>query len=129
MTEANTPKLPKDINEVLQRYGWNEVRRQIDENRFTLDEALKAYPEIANKLRAEDRDNWYERVGPASNDPRNISYVSPAVGGDQEPKTNPWPKPTRASDLAAGGKRAPAREWPAGEAVCLDLSRLGWSET
>jgi putative DNA primase/helicase len=53
MKQAEKP--PKDINEVLQRDGWEEVRRQIDNNRYTLDEVLEAHPEIARKLAEEER--------------------------------------------------------------------------
>jgi putative DNA primase/helicase len=53
MKEAKKP--PKDINEALQRDGWDEVSRQIDDNRYSLDEVLKAHPQIARKLAEGER--------------------------------------------------------------------------
>jgi hypothetical protein len=61
MKQAEKP--PKDMNEVLQRDGWVEVRRQIDNNRYTLDEVLGAHPEIARKLAEEERVVPFPRAG------------------------------------------------------------------
>jgi putative DNA primase/helicase len=100
MKQAEKP--PKDINEVLQRDGWDEVRRQIDSNRYSLDEVLEVHPDIARKLVEEERVVPFPRKGSsngANPPPRDIPGGPPP---DAEPEQEPGgPAPGWDTPLAA----------------------------